>query len=197
MDSSRLKILVIDDEASILELIKLKLEREGFEVYTALDGISGFEAVNAVLPDLIILDILMPRMDGFQFYKKLKENGNTKHIPVLIMTGRGGMKDSFETLGVDGFLVKPFEPDELVSHIKKILADPVKKHSKRAVIAGTDQKKLRMMQEELQKKGFYVELAFDGAAALGKALKFLPDLFIVQSDMPEMNADDVVGILNH
>lgn len=196
-DNPRLKILVIDDEKMVSELIKAKLEREGFEVALAGDGLEGLKAIPSVRPDLIILDILMPRMDGFQFYKELKQNEETRHIPVLVMTARGAMRDSFEGLGVESFLSKPFEPDELIDQINKVLAVSKKgQMSKTALIAGSDNQKLQTMRMQLEAKGYKVDVASDGPRALGKVLQLLPDLFVVQYDMPEMDSDSIIKILN-
>lgn len=198
-DQPKQKILVIDDEKTIAELVKNKLEREGFEVSMALDGVEGFEAIVREKPDLIILDILMPRLDGFQFYKKIKSDEATSHIPILVMTGRGAMKDTFEELGVEAFLAKPFEPEELLFRVKKILSSrALGRLQKKALIAGCDREKLEAMQRQLKQKGYETELSVDGAQALGKALKSLPDLFVVQFDMPTMNAEEIIQILaNH
>jgi CheY-like chemotaxis protein len=137
-------------------------------------------------------------MDGFQFYKKVKGNTETADIPILVMTGRGGMKDTFEGLGVDLFLTKPFQPEELIEQVKKILERRLTKAKgkKRALIAGTEEEKLAMMQEELQAKGYEVYQATSGPEALGRALKLLPDLFVVQFEMPAMDADEIIKMLN-
>ena len=116
------KILIIDDEKVIAELLKLNFEREDYEVFTAADGIEGLEIIRKIIFDLIILDVLMPRMDGFQFYKEMKRLPSTSQIPLLVMTVRGAMRDSFEGLGVEAFINKPFEIDDIVEHVKKILS---------------------------------------------------------------------------
>ena len=192
------KILVIEDEKMVAELIQAKLEREGFEVHAALDGFQGLEDVSRVKPDLIILDVLLPGIDGFHIYKKIKANPVISEIPILVMTGRGAMRDTFEEAGVDTFLVKPFDPEELVSAVKKLLARHVKseRSGKVALIAGTDPEKLRVMRKQLRQEKYTVELASDGTEALDKALKLIPELFVVQFDMPGMDADHIIKILN-
>ncbi|MFA5059146.1 MAG: response regulator [Candidatus Omnitrophota bacterium] len=192
------KILVIEDDRAIAELIKLKLERSGFEVLAVLDGIEGLETLKENMFDLIILDILLPRMDGFQFYKKLKETPRIAHIPVLVMTGRGAMKDSFESLGVQSFLTKPFEPEDLIFQVKKLLAGAVKSSSaaKTALIAGTNPARLQEMKAQLEAKGYQVSLAADGHQALGKALQLLPDLFILQYSFSEISSDEIIKALD-
>jgi len=112
------KILVVDDEEELRDFISMRLEANGYEVVTAGNGIEGLKVVVDEKPDLIISDVLMPEMDGFAFYKILKEDEATKDIPVLILTARGKMEDTFRVLGVDDFLSKPFQADELLSKIQ-------------------------------------------------------------------------------
>jgi len=192
------RILVIDDEETITELVKFKLERNNFEVFTACDGIEGLKVLSETDPNLIILDIIMPRMDGFQFFKKLQENKATASIPVLVLTARSAMKEMFEELGANSFLVKPFEPEELLFRVRKIVADTADKASTRkiALVAGSDEAKIKSMSAQLVEHGYKIETAKDGPQALGKALQVMPDLFVVQFDMPNMSADEIVKVLD-
>ena len=115
------RILVVDDEKAVAEMIKTQLESEGFEVSLALDGASAFQMASKAAPDLMVLDILMPGMDGYQLYKKIRADERMKNIPILIMSVRGGMGEAFVSFGVESFLAKPFEPGELLLRIKTIL----------------------------------------------------------------------------
>ena len=192
------KILVLEDQRAIAELIKLQLEKGGFEVVTAFDGVEGLAMLEKMSPDLIILDVLMPRIDGFQFFKEIKEKEGTKDIPILVMTIRGAMKDSFESMGVDSFITKPFEPDELLLKVRKVLDSSLKsaKTVKTALLAGTDDNRLSNMHSQLSARGYKVTSVKDGAEALAKALEILPDLFMIQFDMPTMNANEITAKLN-
>ncbi len=114
------KVLVVDDEAHTLEMIKSRLEANGYQVRTASHGEEGLSLVREEHPDLIILDVLMPVMDGFQFLKELKKDESLSSIPVMMLTARGAMKDTFEAMDVDAFLVKPFEPEDLLSSIESL-----------------------------------------------------------------------------
>ncbi len=115
-------ILVIDDEKAICDLIKVLLEAEGAQVLTAHNGEEGLKVLEKMIPDLIILDMNMPKMNGIEFYSKIaKPDDATPTIPVLVLTGRGNMKAMFEEFHVDGFLSKPFQASELLGMVSQIL----------------------------------------------------------------------------
>ncbi len=111
------KILIIDDEEHTVEVIKARLTANGYTVVTACNGKEGLEQLKTVRPDLIVLDVLMPVMDGFEFLKIIKKDSAMADIPVLMLTCRGHMRDTFEILNVNEFIVKPFETDDLLSKI--------------------------------------------------------------------------------
>ncbi len=187
-------ILILEDQEAVSEIIKINLEDQGFKVFVGKNGNMGLEILKKVTPEVIILDILMPEMDGYQFYKKIKANEQTSRIPVLVMTVRGAMKDAFLVLGVDSFLAKPFLPDELISQVKALIPTPAEKNQSKkiALVAGSDNDRVDTMRQQLKKKGYAVETVSDGPAALEKALKLLPQLFVLQFDMPGMDADTIV-----
>ena len=115
-----MKILVIEDEASIIQVIRLYLEQADFTVLTASDGIAGIELHAREHPDLVILDLMLPLLDGMEVCRRIRSWANT---PILMLTARQGEDDriaGFE-LGADDYLVKPFSPRELVSRVKAIL----------------------------------------------------------------------------
>ena len=115
-------ILVVDDERHIVRLVQVNLERAGYEVTTAYDGVEALEAVNVELPDMIILDVMMPRMDGFEALKKLRADDKTKDIPVIMLTAKAQDADIFKgwSSGVDSYLTKPFNPRELLAFVDRI-----------------------------------------------------------------------------
>ena len=120
------KILVVDDEPDILEVARIILEKKGYGVITAKDGNEALEKVSASKPDLIILDIIMPRKSGLEVCKILKSDPETASIPILMFTVLGRNRDREQGLkaGADDYLVKPFSAEELVNIIKKHLATP-------------------------------------------------------------------------
>jgi CheY-like chemotaxis protein len=117
-----LRALVVDDSAVIRELITVNLELEGFEVTTADDGLSALELAVKVQPDVITLDVMMPRMSGFEAVVHLREDPRTATIPVVMVTGRAQAADleRGDAVGVDAYLTKPFEPTELVEVVTRL-----------------------------------------------------------------------------
>ncbi|MCD6288362.1 MAG: response regulator [Candidatus Hydrogenedentes bacterium] len=125
-DSSRLvppKVLVVDDEEDVLRLIKDALEMEGIEVVTAFDGLSGLDVANRELPDVVILDIMMPLMNGYEVCKQLRDNDRTGDIPVLFLSSAytTDAVQASKDLGAVGYIVKPFAPSELITAVKDVI----------------------------------------------------------------------------
>ena len=117
------KILVVDDEDDILDLLQYNLEREGFEVYLARDGVEALQRAEAAEPDVIVLDIMMPTMDGLEVCRRLREDAHLRHIPILMLTALGGEEDHVKGLdvGADIYLSKPISVPVLVSQAKALL----------------------------------------------------------------------------
>jgi len=115
----RFRILVVDDEERILNFLNTKLKASGYEVLTATDGVKGLEQLQSQEPDLVVLDLLMPKMDGLEMLKQLR---TFSPVPVIILTARGEDTDRIKglQLGADDYLPKPFNPDELVARIEAI-----------------------------------------------------------------------------
>ena len=119
-DKTRYKILAVDDEQRMVRFIQLNLEQDGFEVVTAYNGKEALEQVRTQLPDLILLDIMMPDINGFEVLKKIREVNN---VPVIMLTAKGEEDDRIQglELGADDYITKPFSPRELVSRIRAVL----------------------------------------------------------------------------
>ncbi|MEN6350607.1 MAG: response regulator transcription factor [Syntrophomonas sp.] len=114
------KILVVDDETHIVELVKFNLEKEGYKVIVAYDGQSALEKVKDGLPDLIVLDIMLPKMDGLEVCRTLKLNPEYNTIPIIMLTAKGEEIDTVLGLemGADDYIKKPFSPREMVARVK-------------------------------------------------------------------------------
>lgn len=117
------KILVIDDQENIIEFIKLGLKYEGFLVESAADGLQGLDAAQRIDPDLIILDVMLPGMDGLEVCRRLRANPITQDTPILMLTAKDDVRDRIAGLdtGADDYLTKPFSFEELVARIRAIL----------------------------------------------------------------------------
>ena len=117
------KIAVIEDEADILEVIEYSLSKEGFRVCTALDGEEGLDLVKKELPDLVVLDLMLPGLDGIEICRKLKSDSATRSISIIMVTAKGEESDIVLGLGIgaDDYVVKPFSPRELTARVKSVL----------------------------------------------------------------------------
>ena len=117
------KILVIDDDIAINELIKVNLELNGYNVLQAYDGTTGFAIAKQELPDLIILDVMMPEVDGYTVAQRIRQNPTTEETPILMLTALSQLNDKVKgfNIGVDDYLVKPFEMEELQVRVKALL----------------------------------------------------------------------------
>ncbi len=115
-------ILIIDDDETILSIVEATLEKNGYSVLTASDGIDGLKIVNTMPPDAIILDRNMPDMSGDEVLDQLKSDESTKNIPVMMLTAKNDIKDISESLekGARDYIVKPFDHDNLIIRLKNL-----------------------------------------------------------------------------
>ena len=134
-----MKILIIEDEANIIQVIRLYLEQAGYSVISASDGIAGLELHAREHPDLVILDLMLPGLEGMEVCRRIRNWANT---PILMLTARQGEEDRIEGLeaGADDYLIKPFSPRELVSRVKAIL--------RRSAVSVTDPDKPAKEEQE-------------------------------------------------
>jgi two-component system, OmpR family, alkaline phosphatase synthesis response regulator PhoP len=116
-------ILIIDDEKDLIELVRYNLEKEGFQVKTSGDGENGLVAAAQVVPDLIVLDLMLPGIDGLEVCRALRSNPRTSRVPVIMLTARGAESDRVVGLemGADDYVTKPFSPRELIARIRALL----------------------------------------------------------------------------
>ncbi len=118
------RILIVEDDEFLLEMYVMKLEKEGYQVYSAVDGEEGFKLAQKEIPNLILLDLNLPKMNGFEVLEALKKDENTKDIPVIVLTNYA-QKDDIDKcldLGADSYLIKAhFVPSEVIGKIKKVL----------------------------------------------------------------------------
>lgn len=119
------KILVVDDEPNIVTMIKSRLKANGYDVITACDGQEGLEKAQNENPDLILLDVMMPKLTGYKVARLLKFDSSFNDIPIIMLTARSQEKDIElgATVGVNMYITKPFEPEELLEAIKILLGE--------------------------------------------------------------------------
>lgn len=116
------KILAVDDERHIVRLVQVNLERAGYQVVTAFDGKEALEKVDSERPDMVVLDVMMPYMDGFEVLQQLRKNPRTRELPVIMLTAKAQDADVFRgwQMSCDCYLTKPFNPMELLSFVRRI-----------------------------------------------------------------------------
>ena len=120
MLNDKTTVLIVDDEVNICELIRLYVEKEGYETIIAYDGVSAIEKFKSNKPDMILLDVMLPKKDGWQVCREIRATSN---VPIIMITAKG---ETFDTvlgleLGADDYMVKPFEPKELIARMKAVL----------------------------------------------------------------------------
>ena len=130
------RILVVEDEKTISDLVAEALKRRGYRVETVDDGDSGLFAVETTLPDLVILDVMLPGMDGWEVCRRIRENPSTRGIPVLMLTARRDERDLLAgfDVGADDYMKKPFSVNELAARVRSLLKRGVPKEAEEKVI---------------------------------------------------------------
>ena len=120
------RVLVVDDDEVIRQLIAVNLTLEGFDVATGVDGQEGLDTVAAISPDVITLDVMMPRLDGWVTAVELRKNPQTSHVKVVLITARAQEADRSlgRQIGVDAYLTKPFDPGEMIQIVRELASAP-------------------------------------------------------------------------
>jgi DNA-binding response OmpR family regulator len=129
-------ILVIDDERDLIDLVRYNLEKEGYDVIAATDGQSGLEVATKHAPDLVVLDLMMPGMDGLQFCQRLRSDARTARMPLIMLTAKATEADRIVGLemGADDYITKPFSPREVVARVKAVLRRIANQQEQPAVV---------------------------------------------------------------
>lgn len=119
------KILIVDDEAQMVEMLKLRLRANGYDIITAYDGQEALDKAWKEAPDLIVLDVMMPKIDGYKVCGLLKQDTRYAKMKIVMLTARTQDQDKSmgQDVGVDAFLIKPFEPADLLGKIKELLGE--------------------------------------------------------------------------
>ncbi len=169
------KILVVDDSPTVVALLTKQLSASGYEVCTAQDGAEALAMAQSQKPDLIVMDVMMPKMTGYEALQKIREIEALRKIPVLAMSAKASMREFFTDLNSVEFMPKPYEIKALLSKIERLLWKSAEQNpdgSKRVVILGVQEDLLSKIQTAIQERGFqaFVALNEDDAFHLTKQL---------------------------
>jgi DNA-binding NarL/FixJ family response regulator len=144
------RLLVVDDEPNLLRAVAAMLRAEGYEVTTARSGRDALMHVAKSVPDLVVSDIRMPGMDGYQLARSLRDSPRTSLVPIVFLTAKGETEDRVEGFrtGVDAYITKPFEPEELLAVIRNILNRVERTHAQIARLVGAEDEKPALVRDE-------------------------------------------------
>ena len=156
------KILVVDDEEDILELLKYNLSREGYKVSCAASGEATLRAVRSGIPDLIVLDLMLPGIDGLEVARQLKNDVKTRDVPIVMLTAKGEEADIVTglELGADDYITKPFSPRVLVARVKAVLRRKVKDPPDKTSVLRIHDVEIHPGRREVLVNGEPVQLTF-------------------------------------
>jgi DNA-binding response OmpR family regulator len=192
------KILIIEDEKSLLELYQARFEKAGYQVLSTTNGKPGIEIAKKEKPDIILLDILMPGVDGYEVIRALKKDPQTKNIPILVFSNLGQPEEIEKglKLGANDYVMKTdLTPTELLEKVERMLIrikEPKKKIKKRVLIIEDEKEIARLYQTRLAKAGFEVEVAENGAWGLRLASHGDFDIILLDMIMPAMDGYEVL-----
>lgn len=197
------KILIIEDEATLLEAIEKKLKINGFQTITAKNGKEGMKKIESEKPDLVLLDIMMPIMDGFEVLEEMKRKQYLPKIPVIIISNSGQPVEIEKALkfGIRDYLIKAeFSPEEVLNKVNNVInkdneierKNNDKKHSKKILIVEDDQLLLDLCCKKLQKEGFDIDIAIEGNTALEKIFSNKPDLILLDLVLPGIDGFEIL-----
>ena len=191
------KILIIEDDPDIRDIIRFYLTEEGFEVIESPDARQVVELVRKHKPCLITLDIKLPGIDGPAAIGLIKKVPEIASIPILVISVIA--KDpKVQKLTAQGFIAKPFEKDELITAVKKILANPSsqKARPQKILIVDDEPDVVDIISGQLEQRGFIPLKAFNGKEAIEKATKEKPDLIVLDIRMPKIDGFQLINILH-
>ncbi len=184
-------ILVIDDEADIREIVRLYLSEEGYDILEASNGQEGILKAQQENPDLIVLDIMLPGINGFEVAKHLKDDPNTQDIPIIILSVLA--QDSQYRQGIFDYISKPFRQEDLVATVRKVLSKVDRKISRKTVMVVDDDPDIvDIIAICLKDNNILAEKAYNGIEALEKIKNKNIDLVLLDINMPGMNGFEVI-----
>lgn len=201
------KILIIEDEQILGEIIFKRLAKEGYDVSIAADGVQGMQKIREMRPNLILLDIFMPKKNGLEVLTEMRSDVELKNIPVVVISNSGQQSEieKIVDLGVRDYIIKAqFNPEDVLEKVKKYLNQEYKETAYRdknstvalknirILLAEDDQFLSSLVAQRLEKEGYKILSAVDGKQVLKVFEENVPDLVLMDIVMPEMNGMDVL-----
>ncbi|HBR15423.1 MAG TPA: hypothetical protein DD723_07770 [Candidatus Omnitrophica bacterium] len=203
--SDQKTILLIDDEIDLQQLVKIALKSRKYTIETANNGLEGLTKLETVKPDLIILDMNMPKMGGLEFYQRICDTMNQPKYPVLVLTARANMEQLFKEFNIDGFMAKPFEIDELLEEVDTIInkksgitkAINVSEGNQpsKICVAENDEQSFNKIGSACLSAGYMVNPARSGAEAIERISATVPDVALIKLGLMDISGDIVIGKL--
>ncbi|MHC5934555.1 response regulator [Nostoc sp.] len=175
-------ILVVDDDANIRELLRQQLENEGYNVWEAKDGVDAIDQIKTAPPDLILLDVMMPQINGFDVAAVLKNNPQTANIPIIILSIIENRERGYQ-IGIDRYLTKPINSEKLLNEVSSMLYQGTS--SKKVLIVDKNASTLKTLSDVLQAQGYSVIEASDPQECINKVRSVKPDIIIIDSIFSE------------
>lgn len=192
------KIIIAGTEEDLLNLLTEKLEKEGCEVFRVKDGQQAFDIAKEISPDLIIAKSLMPKMNGDQLIKRVRQSGLDKNVQFIVTSERKNMEEYFELLNVDQFIPEPFTADQILAAARKALsAKPAAKKESRnkVLVAGRDSDAVDIMVRQLREENCHTDCVCSGDQVITKAVLFLPSLLVIENEMYGMSSYEIIKVL--
>jgi len=203
---SKEKILIVEDEATTRTLLTMQLEKAGYQVFQAEDGVAGYQLAKTIKPDLIISDILMPQMDGNELMKKLRESEFGKNVLFMVLSARTQMQDYFEMMKADDFIAKPFQEDDLLTRVDQVLKRLRKDrqaeeeqtalaNKKKVLILDNENQEYEKFKKILMDNKYEVDVSQTVEECLETAITFKPNLVALRFLIEGINGDKMIKAL--
>ncbi len=196
--SEQKKILVVEGDSNLRQQYAGWLKECGYAVYESCDGEDGFGRAQEVLPHLVIVDALAPKLDAGQLIKKMKELAFGKEARFVVLSIREKMREYFDLIGVSGFLEKPVEREEFLQEVRDVLSGPASGRGqmyKRVLVVGRFEECIQTMRQQLETQGCHTDFVLFGDQVISKAVMFLPNVIIMESRMLDMSTSSIIRIL--
>ena len=193
MENNLRKILVVDDDPTLIKLLKTQLETWSYSVVTAMDGEEGLKKFQSEKPDLTILDIAMPKMDGYTFVLEYKKIADLKKNPIIMLTANESLREIFNVEGINDYIIKPFDMASLLKKIAKHLQAP----DKNILVVDDSAEFVDLVENILNERGYRVAKALNGFDGLGIAKRINPDLIVLDVMMPKLDGYHVCRIIKY